>query len=59
MLFKYKIITTDNQVKHGEIEAGNQELALTSLQRRGFIVVEVVKQESTGFDQIMKRFSEA
>ncbi len=56
MLFKYKIITTENQVKHGEIEAGNQELAISALQRRGFIVVEVIAQKGSNIDMVMKRF---
>lgn len=39
MLFAYKIITQDGEEKEGSIEAINREVAISSLQRRGFIIV--------------------
>lgn len=41
MLFKYKVIDAEGLQKNGEIEAINIDVAISSLQRRGFVVVSV------------------
>lgn len=41
MLFHYKIITDQGVSQEGEIDAVNQELAISSLQQRGFFVISV------------------
>ncbi|MEK7182229.1 MAG: type II secretion system F family protein [Patescibacteria group bacterium] len=41
MLFKYKVIDAEGLQKKGEIDAINVDVAITSLQRRGFVVVSV------------------
>lgn len=41
MLFKYKVIDAEGLPKKGEIDAINVDVAITSLQRRGFVVVSV------------------
>jgi type IV pilus assembly protein PilC len=48
MLFNYKVVTPTGEEKRGSIEAANQEAAVGSLQKRGFIVVgvEVAEQKS-------------
>lgn len=43
MLFRYKVITAEGQNQSGEIDAVSQDVAITSLQRRGLIVVNVEK----------------
>jgi type IV pilus assembly protein PilC len=44
MLFSYKIITQDGEEKNGTIEAVNKEIAISSLQRRGFIIVSLSEE---------------
>jgi type IV pilus assembly protein PilC len=39
MLFIYKVITKDGEEKDGSIDAVNKDVAIASLQRRGFIIV--------------------
>ncbi|TSD02676.1 MAG: Uncharacterized protein Athens071416_551 [Parcubacteria group bacterium Athens0714_16] len=41
MLFKYKVIDSEGLQKNGEIDAINVDVAISSLQRRGFVVVSV------------------
>ncbi|MBU3968642.1 type II secretion system F family protein [Patescibacteria group bacterium] len=41
MLFKYKVIDAEGLQKSGEIDAINVDVAINSLQRRGFVVVSV------------------
>lgn len=41
MLFKYKAVEKDGGRREGEIEALNVDLAVTSLQRRGLVVVSI------------------
>ena len=43
MLFRYKVIGQDGQMKTGEIDAISNDSAIASLQRRGLIVVGVDK----------------
>ncbi|OHB06256.1 MAG: hypothetical protein A3A26_00050 [Candidatus Zambryskibacteria bacterium RIFCSPLOWO2_01_FULL_47_14] len=41
MLFKYKAVDDKGASREGEIDAANQEVALSSLQRRGLIVISI------------------
>ncbi|MFC1720708.1 type II secretion system F family protein [Patescibacteria group bacterium] len=41
MQFKYKVITKEGEEKEGMIDAVNNEVAISSLQRRGFVIVSV------------------
>lgn len=45
MIFKYKVATTTGETKDGTIDAQTKDLAITALQRRGFIVVEIKSVE--------------
>lgn len=45
MLFKYKVLDQTGASKEGSIDAANKDLAITSLQRRGFIVISIVSEE--------------
>ncbi|MDD5032751.1 MAG: type II secretion system F family protein [Candidatus Pacebacteria bacterium] len=46
MLFYYKATTPNGEIKEGELEASSQEIALSSLQRRGLIVISLVSKSS-------------
>ena len=41
MLFKYKVVDDKGINKEGEIDAANRDMAISGLQRRGFIVVSI------------------
>jgi len=41
MLFKYEAVTRDGQVKTGDVEAVNQDVAIGALQKRGLVVSEI------------------
>lgn len=41
MLFKYKAVDAGGVSKEGEIDAPNRDLAISGLQRRGFIVISI------------------
>ena len=41
MLFKYKVIDDKGINKEGEIDAPNQDIAISGLQRRGLIVISI------------------
>ena len=45
MLFNYKAITNTGEKKGGEIESASKDLAISALQRRGFIVVSIAEGE--------------
>ncbi len=49
MLFNYKVITPEGSEKTGQIDAITQDMAVGSLQKRGFIVVSVTDAEDKGF----------
>ena len=49
MLFKYKVIDKDGATKEGQIEAVNTDVAINSLQGRGFVVVSVDSADKTLF----------
>ncbi|MFA6397732.1 MAG: type II secretion system F family protein [Candidatus Paceibacterota bacterium] len=44
MLFKYKVVDDKGQSKEGSIDAVNKDSAISSLQRRGFIVVSIKEE---------------
>ena len=48
MLFNYKVRTTDGALKEGQLEAVSMDAAIEGLQRRNFIVVNVVPSGSEG-----------
>ncbi len=48
MLFTYKIITQDGEEKDGSIDAINRDVAISSLQRRGFIIISLVESGEEG-----------
>jgi type IV pilus assembly protein PilC len=48
MTFKYKAVTGTGEAREGIIEAQNKDLAITALQRRGFIVTSVVEEAEKG-----------
>jgi type IV pilus assembly protein PilC len=48
MIFRYKVITQDGQTKEGTIDAISPDLAVSALQKRGFIVVSVQEGEASG-----------
>lgn len=45
MTFTYKAVTNTGEKKEGAIDAPNKDLAIASLQRRGFIVISVKGEE--------------
>lgn len=51
MLFNYTVITPEGSQSKGQIDAQNQETAISSLQRRGFIVVSVTSVIEKNFLQ--------
>jgi type IV pilus assembly protein PilC len=56
MLFQYSAIDKDGNKKDGSIEAINVDIAISSLQRRGFIISNIVEsQDGSGF--LSKKFT--
>jgi len=49
MLYNYKALTKSGEERTGAIDAVNEDVAISSLQRRGLIVVSVVGEEKTRF----------
>jgi type IV pilus assembly protein PilC len=45
MIFKYKVITTEGRSQEGTIDAPNKDGAISSLQRRGFILVSIEEEK--------------
>ena len=45
MLFKYKAVDDKGINKEGEIDAASRDMAISALQRRGFVVLAVVDEE--------------
>ena len=41
MLFKYKVIDSQGSNKEGEIDAPNRDVAISGLQRRGFLIISI------------------
>lgn len=52
MLFKYKVIDKDGKTKEGQIEAINSDVVITSLQKRGFVVVSTEEADKKLFKNI-------
>ncbi len=53
MIFKYKILDERNQQKDGSIDASNMEIAISSLQKRGFTIITIrPSEEKTSFNNI-------
>jgi type IV pilus assembly protein PilC len=48
MLYAYNIITKDGEEKEGTIDAVSKDVAISSLQRRGFIIVSLVEEGGGG-----------
>ena len=48
MTFNYKAVTNNGEKKEGVIDAPNKDLAIASLQRRGFIVVSITEEGKKG-----------
>lgn len=48
MTFKYKISTQTGEQKEGVIEAQSKDVAITALQRRGFIVLMIREEDEKG-----------
>ncbi|KKQ47459.1 MAG: Bacterial type II secretion system domain protein F, partial [Candidatus Yanofskybacteria bacterium GW2011_GWC2_37_9] len=41
MLFEYKAIDAKGANKEGEIDAPNRDMAISGLQRRGFVIISI------------------
>jgi len=50
-LFNYKILTKDGEEKSGSIDAINEDVAISSLQRRGFVIVSINAADDVPFFQ--------
>lgn len=48
MLFNYKAVTKENQSQEGSIDAPGLELAISSLQRRGLIILDIKAADQAG-----------
>lgn len=53
MLFRYKVVDDKGINREGEIDAASRDMAISGLQRRGFIIVSI--SESDGQKSIFKR----
>ena len=49
MLFNYKVVTKEGIKKKGQIEAASSEIAVSTLQRRDYVVISVIPDEQKGF----------
>lgn len=47
MLFKYKVVDEKGINKEGEIDAPNRDMAISGLQRRGFIVISIKDEDKS------------
>jgi type II secretory pathway component PulF len=55
MLFNYTVLTPEGSQSKGQIDAASADAAISSLQRRGFVVVSVVPEVQKNF--LQKKFS--
>jgi type II secretory pathway component PulF len=55
MLFNYTVLTPEGSQSKGQIDALSQDAAISSLQRRGFVVVNVTSDVQKNF--LQKSFS--
>ncbi|MCF7831276.1 MAG: type II secretion system F family protein [Candidatus Pacebacteria bacterium] len=53
MIFNYKVLTQEGKQEQGTIDAISQDLAITALQRRGYVVVSVVEGGSKKWGDIV------
>ncbi len=53
MIFNYKVLTQEGKQEQGTIDAISQDLAITALQRRGYVVVSVVEGGQKRFGDIV------
>ena len=51
MLFNYTVLTPEGSQSKGQIDALSQDAAISSLQRRGFVVVNVTSDVQKNFLQ--------
>lgn len=58
MLFNYKVITEKGEEEKGSIDAINVDVAINSLQRRGYIVASIDSAEKTSFLNLNAAFFE-
>jgi len=49
MLFKYKALTKEGEQKNGTVDALNRDVAIGSLQQRGFTVVSIEESKKSSF----------
>ena len=49
MLFNYKVLTKEGQEKKGQVKAASSEIAVSTLQRREYIVISVVLADKKNF----------
>ncbi len=57
MTFKYRISTQIGEEKEGKIEAQSKDVAITALQRRGFIVLSIREEdEGNSINSFLSRF---
>ena len=52
MLFKYKVLDKSGATKEGQIDAVNPDVAITSLQNRGFTIVSVEQADKNVFGDV-------
>lgn len=52
MLFSYEAITNTGEKKNGQVEAGSRDMAITAIQRRGYIIssIKQEKEKSNGLN---------
>jgi len=50
-LFNYKVLTKDGEEKSGSIDAINESVGISSLQRRGFVIVSIIPSDEVSFFQ--------
>lgn len=49
MLFNYKVVTKEGIEKKGQIEAASSDIAVSTLQRREYVVISVIPEDKKGF----------
>ncbi len=48
MIYHYDVVTEQGEKQKGTIDAANQDLAIASLQRRGFVVISIKAEDGRG-----------
>ena len=49
MLFKYTVLDKNGEETKGQIDAHSKDVAISSLQKRGFVIVEIKSKDDGGF----------